>query len=314
MTDNYMLRLILLFTLSYTLLGNLEGQESASLEGRWDITIDKDGKQLPSWLEVKHSGRATLVGRFVYAFGSARPISVIEIDDNNSFRFSIPPQWEPGSSDMVFVGRLEDDALAGSMIYTDGSVSSWTAHRAPELRYKSNPSWGRSVDLFNNSDLSGWHATGDNQWIVKDGILTSPRSGANLVSDEKFTDFKLEAEFRYPENGNSGIYLRGRYEVQIADSKDMSPSDIQFGAIYGFLTPNTMAAKDAGEWQHYEITLIGSRVTIIANGYKIVNDQIIPGITGGAIDSDEGAPGPFMIQGDHAPVEFRKLVVTPVLN
>ena len=313
MTKRLYLRIIWIAGL-FLLFGPLDAQDTNEIEGRWDLTVEKDGKSLPSWLEIKHSGRGTLVGRFVYAMGSARPISVIKVDDKGNFRFSIPPQWEGGSEDMIFTGRLDEAQLTGSMIYTDGSVSSWTGKKAPKLSYNSNPKWGTPIDVFNGKDLTGWYATGENQWFVKDGILTSPKPGANLVTNQKFTDFKLEAEFRYPENGNSGIYLRGRHEVQIEDGKGREPSDIHFGAIYGFLTPNEMAAGDAGTWQRYEITLIGQRVTIVANGKSIITDQAIPGITGGALDSDEGAPGSMFIQGDHGPVEFRKFVITPVVE
>jgi hypothetical protein len=81
--------------------------------------------------------------------------------------------------------------------------------------------------------------------------------------------------------------------------------------VYGFLTPNEMAVKPAGEWQVYDITLIGRRVTVVANGKTIINDQIIPGITGGALDSKEGEPGPIFLQGDHGPVEYRNIVIIP---
>lgn len=120
---------------------------------------------------------------------------------------------------------------------------------------------------------------GENQWIVEDGVLKSPKSGANLVSEATFDDFKLHIEFRYPEGSNSGMYLRGRYEVQIEDNKGMEPSCTLFAGIYGFLSPNQMMAKNAGEWQQYDITLIGNRVTEVANGVPIIIDQIIPGIT-----------------------------------
>ena len=110
----------------------------------------------------------------------------------------------------------------------------------------------------------------------------------------------------------AGIYLRGRYEVQIIDSEGMEPSDILFGGIYGFLTPNIMASKGADEWQTYDIILNGRRVTVIANGIPVIMDQIIPGMTGGAIDNKEDQPGPFMLQGDHGAVEFRVIEVTPL--
>src|SRR5579859_2931953 len=75
--------------------------EKAALEGRWDMVITNPDKKLPSWLEIRHSGTHTLVGRFVYAFGSARPISEVKVS-NGRFHFAIPPQWEPGTSDMEF--------------------------------------------------------------------------------------------------------------------------------------------------------------------------------------------------------------------
>ncbi|GGW46753.1 large multifunctional protein- glycosyl hydrolase [Arenibacter certesii] len=280
------------------------------IEGRWNMVISQNGKELPSWLEIRHSGTRTLVGRFVYAMGSARPISEISMKDDK-FTFSIPPQWEDGNRNMEFSGVLDGDVLSGTMVYTDGKSYEWEAVRAPKLEYIKNPKWGKPQNLINENDLNGWHALGKNQWSVESGILKSPRSGANLVSDEKFQDFKLHLEFRYPEGSNSGVYLRGRYEVQITDSKGADPSDIEFSGIYGFLTPSEVVAKEAMEWQEYDITLIGRRVTVVANGVTVIKDQIIPGITGGALDSREGEPGPLLLQGDHGPIEFRNIVITP---
>jgi hypothetical protein len=306
----YKLVTTILCLFSVITIHSLDAQEQSQLEGRWDLMMDINGEMLPSWLEVRHSGRETLVGRFVYAFGSARPISEVKYEDG-SFNFSIPPQWEPGKRDMYFSGQLEGEELKGVMIYTDGKAYNWTASRAPDLPYTINPKWGKPILVFNGDNLDGWLTNSENQWIVKGGILTNPKAGANLISNQKFQDFKLQAEFRYPEGSNSGLYLRGRYEVQIMDSKGEKPSDVKFGGVYGFLTPNEMVAKAAGEWQTYDITLIGNRVTIVANGKSIIQDQIIPGITGGALDSNEGMPGPILIQGDHGPIEFRRIVVTP---
>lgn len=300
--------LCLLLNLSYSASFS---QEVNPLEGRWNLTISQEGKELPSWLEIRHSGYHTYVGRFVYAFGSARPVSEIKITDSEKFSFEIPVQWEPGDSNMVISGQLIDDKIKGTLLYTDGETYQWTGAHAPNLPYVKDAVWGKPKALFNGKNLKGWSAMGENQWIVESGILKSPESGANLVSDEKFMDFKLHIEFRYPEGSNSGVYLRGRYEVQVTDSKGKEPSDIEFSGVYGFLTPNEMAAKSAGEWQSYDITLIGRRVTVIANGVTVINDQNIPGITGGALDSKEGEPGPFMIQGDHGPIEYRNIVVTP---
>ncbi len=287
-------------------------QKFHPVEGRWDLEMVFKGETVPSWLEVRHSGHETLVGRFVFAFGSARPISEVKIH-GNKFSFDIPRQWEPEGNDMIFHGELIDDTLKGTMVYTDGSIATWKGVRAPELLAKKNPEWGKPIALFNGSNLEGWYLDSDNnQWSVDKGILKNAKGGANLISNQKFTDFKLKVEFRYPEGSNSGIYLRGRYEVQIADNKGLEPSDIYFGGVYGFLEPNENAAMHHGEWQSYDITLIGRRVTIVANGKTVISDQTIPGITGGALDSKEGEAGPLMIQGDHGPVEFRKFEVIPI--
>lgn len=283
----------------------------AGLIGRWDITVDVDGHPAPSWLEVKLSGYRTLVGHYVSTEGSARPVAHVKVD-GSTFRFAIPPQWESGDQELVVQGRLTGNGIEGTVTKPDGKTYSWTGKRAPELRRSSPPVWGEPIELFNGKDLSGWRAAGPNQWVVKDGILFSPKAGANLITEQKFNDFKLHVEFRYPKGSNSGIYLRGRYEVQILDTdKDEHPSNILFGGVYGFLTPGEIAATGPDEWQTYDITLVGRKVTIVANGKTIISDQEIPGITGGALDSNEGEPGPIYLQGDHGPIEFRKITITP---
>lgn len=303
----YPMMLILFFAAS-TLAAKLYAADP--VEGRWDLTIQQNGKTLPGWLEIIHSGRSTLVGRFVYAFGSARPIANVKII-NGAYYFAIPPQWEPGNSDMEFEAVLAGDSLKGTMVYTDGKKYSWTGVRAPSLFRSSEPIWGAPITLFNGKNLDGWKAMGTNQWLAEEGILRSPKSGANLVSEKEFTDFKLHLEFRYPKGSNSGVYLRGRYEVQIEDNYGEEALIDRFSAIYGFVTPNQMTVKPAGEWQSYDITLVGRTVSVVANGKTVICNQIIPGITGGALNSKEGEPGPILIQGDHGPVEFRNIVITP---
>ncbi len=280
--------------------------------GRWDITIDKGGKSLPSWLEVQKSGTHTLIGRYVYAFGSARPISEVKVN-NGKYSFSIPPQWEEGTRNMDFEFDVNGDIIKGTMVYTDGVTYNFTGVRAPLLSRSKNPVWGKPVKLFNGINTKGWHTDGKNQWTVEGGILRSLHSGANLITDKTFTDFKLHIEFRYKQGSNSGVYLRGRYELQIIDTKSGEPEPIanQFSSIYGFLPPNVMMAKSPGEWQSYDITLVGRLVTIVANGRTVICNQIIPGITGGAINSNEGEPGPILIQGDHGPIDYRNIIITP---
>jgi len=198
------------------------------------------------------------------------------------------------------------------MTFPDGKTYSWTAVRAPRLDRASGPVWSAPIRLLHANDLGGWHPSGTpNQWTVVNGVLSSPRSGSNLVTDRKFGDFKLHIEFRYPKESNSGVYLRGRHEVQIQDDFGNPPANDRFSGVYGFISPSVIAAKPAGQWQSYDITLLGRMVTVVANGRQVICNQEIPGITGGALDSHEGEPGPLLLQGDHGPVEYRNIVITP---
>jgi hypothetical protein len=279
--------------------------------GRWDITMTIGTKQFPSWLEIHRSGVKMLVGEFVGAGGSARPISRVNFE-NGRVSFSIPQQWERQDKNLEFEGVLQGDSLVGTILLPDGRNAKFSAVKAPSLRRTAPPVWGKPVKLFNEKDLTGWHASGStNQWVVENGILKSPKAGSNLISDAAFRDFKLHVEFRYPVHGNSGVYLRGRYEVQISDHYPETPPKDVLGSIYGFIKPNEPVTTKPNEWITYDITLVGRNVTIVVNGKTIVNNQEIPGITGGALDSHEGKPGPIMLQGDHEPIEYRSIIITP---
>jgi hypothetical protein len=267
----------------------------------------------PSWLEVRRSGTSTLVGSFVGQTGSARPISRVEFDDGR-IHFSLPPQWEDRKDDLRFEGRLEGDLLRGETTDEKGRSLAWTARRAPSLKRTHPPDWGEPVELFDGKDLAGWKprsAAAKNEWGARDGILANAKGGTDLLTKRTFTDFKLHAEFRYPKGSNSGIYLRGRYEVQIEDNYGEEPDSHHIAGIYGFLTPSVNSAKPAGEWQALDVTLVGRVVTVALNGERVIDRQTIPGITGGALDSDEGAPGPILLQGDHGPIDFRRVTLTP---
>ena len=291
--------------------GHAPAPADPEIVGRWDLTVDMGDRIVPSWLAVEKSGLKTLTGHFVAEGGSARPISIVNFNEGK-VSFSIPPQWEPTDKYMVFEGTLQGGKLSGTILSSLGKTYTFTGERAPLLKRAKSVVWGQPIPLFNGKDLTGWHASGKtNQWVVENGVLKSPRSGSNIISDQKFEDFKLHIEFRFPEHSNSGVYLRGRYEVQVEDNYGREPDSHLLGGIYGFLTPNEMAAKKAGEWQSYDITLVGRTVTVVVNGRKVINEQIIPGITGGALDSREGEPGPIMMQGDHGPIEYRNIVITP---
>lgn len=292
---------------------SLLSADESRLIGRWDIIMRGPAGEFPSWLEVRKSGNATLVGDFVGQFGSARPISKIETD-GDAFRFVIPPQWEQRTDDLVIEGQLDEETMSGETTDENGKRVTFTGKRAPSLKRAQVPKWGESIELFNGKDLNGWVPLlqgVQNGWLVRDGILINDKPGQNIATKQEFEDFKLHAEFRYSKGSNSGIYLRGRYEVQIEDNFGKEAESHLIGGIYGHLTPSSNAAKPHDQWQTYDITLVGRQVTVLLNGERVIDRATIPGITGGAIDSNEGEPGPIYLQGDHGPVEFRKLTLTP---
>lgn len=283
----------------------------ARLVGRWDVTITMPNGTAPSWIEIDTSGRDALVGHIVGIVGNVRPISEV-IAEGDSIRFAVPHQWEAGEGDLRVVARLQGDRLVGNMTFPDNATRPFQAVRAPLLLRTRAPVWGTPIRLLDRNDLNGWQPMGSpNQWVVRNGILSSPHSGVNIRTVRTFNDFKLHVEFRYPSGSNSGVYLRGRHEVQIEDDYGREPYSHRFSGIYGFVTPSEIAARPAGQWQSYDITLVGRLVTVVANGKRVICNQEIPGITGGAIDSNEGAPGPIYLQGDHGPIEYRNIVITP---
>ncbi len=188
--------------------------DTAALLGRWDLTVNENGRMAPSWFEVIKSGTRMLVGRFVGDGGSARPVSRYYFVDGK-LSFSIPPQWDNVDHDLSVEGRFQGDSLVGTMVVPSGKKYNWVGHRAPSLLRAAEPVWGDPVAIFDGKTLTGWHAAGTNQWEAVEGVLRSPHSGSNIITDGRYMDFKLHIEFRYPKGSNSGVYLRGRYEVQI---------------------------------------------------------------------------------------------------
>ena len=194
---------------------------------------------------------------------------------------------------------------------------------APDL---AKVKFGEPIVLFNGKNLDGWELTNPhaaNGWSVKDGVLTNNvvqtpgkphKNFGNLRTVKEFEDFNLTAETNVPKDGNSGIYLRGIYEVQVLDSfgKPLDPHNM--GAIYSRICPTEAAEKPAGQWQTFDITLVDRHVTVILNGKKIIDNQPVLGCTGGALWSDPLRPGPIYLQGDHTGANFRNIVLRPVVK
>ncbi|MDD4777008.1 MAG: DUF1080 domain-containing protein [Fermentimonas sp.] len=215
------------------------------------------------------------------------------------------------------------DGLGIDSVYFEGS-------RLPDMEVAPDMSdivYGEPIALINNDDLTGWRLIeegAENGWSVTNGVLINnpvqaegqPHiSYGNLRTENEFEDFNLKVEVNTPPQSNSGIYLRGMYEVQVADSYDRPlNSGGSLGAIYTRIEPGVKAEKPAGEWQDLDITLYKRHVTVILNGVTIIDNQPVYGPTGGAIQSDISAPGPIYLQGDHTGISYRNIVLTPIEN
>ena len=280
--------------------------------GRWDITVTTPSGEFPSWIEISlRDGKPAIemVGRS----GNAFPVPRVDIQ-NDRIEFGAPEGFQGRKNGFLFTGRLEGHRIVGTTDGRDGAPWQWSAVPVPRLDRGAPPGWGQPVPLFDGKDLSNWrpqNPAADNGWSVEEGIMTNRPPSTNLVSRQQFTDFKLHVEFNCPRNCNSGVYLRGRYEVQIEDDSISEPPSHHMGGIYGFLAPEPEMPRRPGEWQSFDITLVGRRVTAVQNGRTIIKDREIPGITGSALDSHEELPGPIYLQGDHGSLSFRNIVVTP---
>jgi Domain of Unknown Function (DUF1080) len=288
-------------------------ETDAAFLGRWDLTLKAPDHEYPSWLQLREENgqlKAEMVGRW----GDARPLPSVELS-NGHLKFVSPKEEEDSKADLVFEGTLNGKTLSGTLTGPDGITWQWTGVRAPALKRTSPPSWAAPIPLFNGKDLTGWHeqkAGAAPAWRVENGLLITPGNGPELINNSKFEDFKLHVEFNCGPESNSGVYLRGRYEVQLETDSITDPPERRLGSVYGFLAPSPEPARTPDKWQTYDISLIGRIVTVVLNGTTIIDNKEIPGITGGALDSHEELPGPIYLQGsEKGRVMFRSIVITP---
>jgi hypothetical protein len=284
--------------------------------GRWDITVHNSPRRRAWWLEVQGAGTPVIQGKFVgFPGGDLNVIQHIWIE-NGQLAFTFDPPTG-ARQHQEYRAHLAAGKLEGTFQSGDTNLT-WTAARAPEITDVDDNSWhkGAPVDLLNHRDLSNWHgmtADASAGWSIENGVLKGNGAAPDLISNDKFWNFQLHAEYRTPPKSNSGIGLRGRYEVQILEDYGRPLDRHSNAALYSRIIPTENVTKPAGEWQTYDIRLVGRHVTIALNG-KTVTQGVIDGLTAIACDPDEGIPGPIMLQGDHGPVEFRSLVLTPLVK
>ena len=302
---------IMLAALATVMVAGPARAQNNPFAGAWNITGDAPNQNYVYWLEVKDDG-GKLSALFLNRGGSPVPVEDVKIE-NGELSFSLPGNATPKQTVHLRAagGKLTGTVGAQAIKVTGERPPQWGACDANAAH-----TFGKPVVLFDGKSMAAWGVQDPKKpsgWTIEDGVMTNEPHANNLVSKEKFKNFKIEAEYKLSPKGNSGIYLRGRYEMQVLDDAGAAPGDVHgHMAIYARKAPDKNVSKPAGEWQTAQITIVGNCVTAVLNGTTVHDNARIAGITGGALDARETEPGPIMIQGDHEKVWFRKVVVTPI--
>jgi hypothetical protein len=317
------------------------GQQSdiSPFVGHWTIDIERGGV---GWLDVRQED-GYIDADLLWQSGSVQPASYVylsgntlivgrngrsivrvkgETEDKN--REHNPPSWvairTEGNNLSGYYFRARATGLGLDSVAIKGKKIPLPA--TPDMK---NIKFGKPISLISKNGLTGWKLTNDRQtngWSVVDGVLVNDPvkkegqriSYGNLRTDREFEDFNLKLEVNVPAHSNSGVYLRGMYEVQVSDTYGQPLDSHNMGALYSRITPAVNAEKPPGEWQTMDITLYQRHVTVVLNGKTIIDNKPVYGPTGGALTSDVFAPGPLYLQGDHGKVSYRNVVITPIVK
>ena len=280
------------------------GAASSPFTGRWDLTMTTPQAAYPDWMEFAEEGPNGVI-RLVGRTGSVHPAADVKVQGSH-LTFTSPE----GAWDVTAVGHK----LTGVLRRPKGEEVQVAGVPAPLLKRPAPAAWSAPQPLFDGKDLNGWEVDDPSKtyWSAQNGELRNDKGGANIRTTRKFDDFKLHIEYNCPQGGNSGVYLRGRYEVQVEyEPPEKNDQFHAMGSIDGFIAPSAELPKRPGQWETYDVTLVGRTVTVIRDGTKIIDEQEIPGITGGALDSRESEPGPIYLQGDHTGgLRYRNITIS----
>ncbi len=309
--------------------------------GQWTIDIEHG---TVGWLEVRQEkdfldadllwiGGSVVPVANVYMSGDkylivTRTDNVVRTKDENNLpiRSHVITNWlEVEKKGDKIVGFLMNPRRNGKGVDSTSFVGT-KLPAPPPAPDMAKIKYGTPITLFNGKDLSGWRLINEKQkngFSALNSVLSNNPvqvegekhvSYGNIRTDQEFEDFNLKLEVNIPAGSNSGIYLRGMYEIQVSDSYKKELNAHNMGGLYSRIKPTVNAEKPAGTWQSMDITLCDRHVTVILNGIKIIDNQPVYGPTGGAMKSDVFTAGPLYLQGDHGKVEYRNLVLTPIVK
>lgn len=350
MNSRVVLKLVVLgvFLISSSCQEKKGGKDDAALKndisqflGQWTIDI---GTSQVGWIEVRQE-KGYIDADLLWGGGSILPVPYIFMNNNilcvgrdprkvvrtrdengNEKRSVTLPTWveikRDGEKITGYYLRPKTSGTGFDSVLIKGTKLP-DVPQAPDM---TKVKFGKPINLLNSKDLTGWKIVEPkraNGWSVVDGVLINdpirkegeaPVSFGNIRTEREFEDFNIKLEVNVPARSNSGVYLRGRYEIQVSDSYGLPLDSHNMGALYSRLTPVVSAEKQAGEWQKLDITLCDRHLTVVLNDKTIIDNKPVYGPTGGALTSDVFAPGPIYLQGDHGKVLYRNIVLTPIIK
>jgi hypothetical protein len=333
-----MKKLSVLFITVLTTAIFASAQKPDGFYGMWSLEIEGGSV---GWLHVFEND-GFIDAELLWRWGSVLPVqNVFLVDDNklvvmranevtqkgkegNDRKMIVPHLFEITRSGDRISGKSMEPARNGMKV-TEMKFYGWKVPNVPPAPDLSKVKYGKPIKLFNGKDLSGWRLINPNQvngFKVEKGVMVNDPvkkegervSYGNIRTDQEFEDFNLTLEVNVPKGSNSGIYLRGIYEIQVMDSYGRPLDSHNMGALYSRIAPSQAAEKPAGEWQSMDITLVDRHVTVKLNGKTIIDNQPAYGPTGGAMSADVFKKGPIYLQGDHGKVSYRNMVLTPVVK
>jgi hypothetical protein len=306
--------------------------------GEWALTIPGGAA---GWLGVRPA-RGGLEASMLWGWGSVEPTASAKIEDGKlvlTRKHQVEQTSAAGKKSKVTIVETITANVDGDTIKLTSAKprdngqgvdkAEFSGKRQPPIPPApdlTKVQFGPPVALFNGKDLTGWRLTDPNAvsgWSVKDGLLVNTveneegkphKNYGNLRTDREFEDFNLKVEVRIEKGQNSGVYVRGIYEVQVADTYGKPADPHNMGALYSRIKPATSAERAPGEWQTMDITFVDRHITVVLNGERIIENQAVAGCTGGALWSDVTRPGPIYLQGDHTGITYRSVVLRPVMK
>ena len=322
------------------LLGSTLGAVAAAnpFVGEWQLTIPGGAA---GWLGVKETDGKPEAS-MLWGWGSVTPLDGAKYEGDKlvlTRKHNIDRKDAAGKKTRVtlietITATLQGDTirLASAKQRENGQgedTAEFGGRRQPPMPPAPNLAkvkYGEPISLFNGKDLTGWKLTDPNAvngWSVKNGLLVNNplqedgkphKNYGNLQTTREFSDFNLKIEVLVNKDENSGVYLRGIYEIQVADTHGRALDSHNMGGLYSRIKPTVAAENPAGQWQTLDITFVDRHITVILNGKCIIDNQPALGCTGGALFSDVSRPGPLYFQGDHTGITYRSVVIRPVVK